>query len=252
MEKSYRRLGILLFSVLFVIVFLKLPIWSSIYAGSYWSCTTYTITYGATDNGGGSAGPYTKTYYDCELVVYYYDGGGGGEPPTDPPQDPGGGGGGATQNPSDLNNNGIIDCYKNRLMHLDGLSITSAFGTVRADGTTHKGVDIAVANCDGNNVYAAASGTVLAWGFEAGGWGNWIKIQDANGLTWVYAHLKGNPHNDSSLYGVGIKANQEVVAGSTVIGICDDTGHSDGSHVHLEVRDSAWNAINPMTKIGDC
>jgi murein DD-endopeptidase MepM/ murein hydrolase activator NlpD len=221
----------------------------------YWSCSSYTVTYYVSD--GNSNVPRSKTYYDCEPVYcyYYYDGGGGGggtpTDPTDPGQDQGGGGGTA-QNPYDTNNNGIIDCYKKYIIRMDGLGITSAFGVVRADGTPHGGVDIAAVGCDGKEIYAAASGTVLECGFEAGGWGYYTKIKDSNGLIWVYAHLKGNPTKDSSQYGVGIKYNQAVLPGQTKIGICDNTGHSEGSHLHLEVRDSAWNAINPMTKVGDC
>jgi murein DD-endopeptidase MepM/ murein hydrolase activator NlpD len=111
---------------------------------------------------------------------------------------------------------------------------------------------IATVNCDGEEADAAASGKVLECGFEENGWGYWAKIKDSNGLTWVYAHLKGNPTDVSSQNGVGLKIGQQVYAGQTIIGICDNTGHSDGSHLHIEVRDSAWNAIDPMTKMGDC
>lgn len=90
----------------------------------------------------------------------------------------------------------------------------------------YNGVDLG-APC-GDNVYAAAAGTVLiarndgAWN---GGYGNYVVIAHPNGTQTLYAH-------ESVVYArVGSYVQQ-----GDVIGLVGSTGRSTGCHVHFEVR----------------
>lgn len=96
----------------------------------------------------------------------------------------------------------------------------------------HLGIDIA-AN-EGAPVYAADSGVVtMAQGGDNYGYGNVIQIDHGNGYSTVYAHL--------STYGVSVC--QSVYAGQW-IGAAGNTGNSQGSHLHFEVRQGGG-FINP-------
>jgi len=61
-----------------------------------------------------------------------------------------------------------------------------------------------------------------------------VKIMDNNGNVWVYAHLDGTRDDPS---GIGLEPGTKVVAGETKIGLCDQSGRSEGgAHLHLELR----------------
>ncbi|WP_233563841.1 M23 family metallopeptidase [Cryobacterium tepidiphilum] len=89
-------------------------------------------------------------------------------------------------------------------------------------GDFHEGTDIAAA-C-GQPVSAAAGGTVASAGWN-GTYGNWILIDNGDGIQTGYAH------NSSILVGEG----QTVTAGD-VIAEVGSTGASSGCHLHFEVR----------------
>jgi len=104
--------------------------------------------------------------------------------------------------------------------------ITSPYGTrthpVTGQVKTHTGLDIGAAM--GTNIFAAAEGTVLVAGWNAGGYGNYVVIDHGGGLTTLYAHC-------SSL---NVSAGQKVSRGQ-VIAKCGSTGMSTGPHLHFEV-----------------
>jgi len=88
----------------------------------------------------------------------------------------------------------------------------------------HLGIDIAAE--EGASVYAADSGVVtMAQGGYNYGYGNVIQIDHGNGYSTVYAHL--------SVIGVGQCAS---VSAGQWIGAAGNTGNSQGSHLHFEVR----------------
>ena len=71
-------------------------------------------------------------------------------------------------------------------------------------------------------------------------YGNFVKIQHANGYYTLYAHLKYNS--------IPIKNGDKVKQGD-VIGYMGNTGHSIGSHLHFEVRNKNDEKINPTAFI---
>lgn len=90
-------------------------------------------------------------------------------------------------------------------------------------GRWHQGNDFAAVI--GTPVKAAFKGKVRYAGFNAGGFGNLIIIRHYNGLETYYAHLSQ----------INVKVNDIIDAG-TIIGKVGNTGHSQGPHLHLEVR----------------
>lgn len=79
----------------------------------------------------------------------------------------------------------------------------------------------------GNQIYAAASGTVILSKMSGwnGGYANYIVIKHDNGTQTLYAH------NSKNIVVVG-----QRVAQGEVIGYVGSTGNSTGPHVHFEVR----------------
>nr|WP_141724508.1 S8 family serine peptidase [Desertifilum tharense] len=90
----------------------------------------------------------------------------------------------------------------------------------------HNGIDLSTWS---SNPYvpvkAAKSGEVIQVGYEPNGWGTFIRIQHADGLRTVYAHLSQTDVR------VG-----DYVNGGQKIGNVGSTGNSDGPHLHFEVH----------------
>jgi murein DD-endopeptidase MepM/ murein hydrolase activator NlpD len=98
--------------------------------------------------------------------------------------------------------------------------VSSTFGRRRT--SWHRGLDI---RADlGTPIVAAASGVVIASGFEPR-YGQRVKIEHEGGFVTVYAH------NERNL----VEAGQEVATGQ-VIAIVGRTGRATGEHVHFEIR----------------
>ena len=90
---------------------------------------------------------------------------------------------------------------------------------------SHAGVDIAAST--GTPVYAVAPGKVSYTGYSSDGYGNKVIVQhNINGqnYTTLYGHL------DSITSYVG-----QIVDKDTMIGRVGNTGHSYGSHLHLNL-----------------
>ena len=99
--------------------------------------------------------------------------------------------------------------------------LTSGFG--ERWGRQHQGLDFGAST--GTPVGAAGRGTVVAAGWNSGGYGNLIVIQHRLGFQTWYAHLSA----------VHVTTGQSV-GGGTRIGSVGSTGHSTGPHLHFEVR----------------
>lgn len=115
--------------------------------------------------------------------------------------------------------------------------------TQRFDSKYHQGIDL-VGNCfaldhivshsDGivvgvRNNYTTTDKTGVSYG-------NYVKIKHDNGYYTLYAHLK---------YGsVSVKVGDRVSKGQ-VIGYMGNTGHSNGAHLHFEVRNENDIKIDP-------
>jgi murein DD-endopeptidase MepM/ murein hydrolase activator NlpD len=87
----------------------------------------------------------------------------------------------------------------------------------------HRGVDFVA---DSGTPVRAAAGGVVTGAHPKGGYGNWIEIEHASGLTTVYGHL--------SSYAPEIYAGAVVEQGQ-VIGHVGSTGRSTGAHLHFEL-----------------
>ena len=98
--------------------------------------------------------------------------------------------------------------------------VTSTFG--RRSRSWHRGLDIRAD--PGTPIVAAASGVVIASGFEPR-YGQRVTIEHESGFMTIYAH------NERNLVDVG----QEVTAGQ-VIAVVGRTGRATGDHVHFEIR----------------
>lgn len=106
-------------------------------------------------------------------------------------------------------------------------------------GTYHKGIDIASAGIRNKPIVAAADGTVIAAGFNRGGYGNWVMINhgsyEGKNYVTVYGHMISAPV---------VSAGQSVKAGQH-IGNVGSTGDSTGNHCHFEIRVNG-SAVNPL------
>jgi murein DD-endopeptidase MepM/ murein hydrolase activator NlpD len=102
--------------------------------------------------------------------------------------------------------------------------ITSPYGwRSLGGGEFHPGVDI---GCPiGTPVYATNNGVVEDAGWNSGGYGIWVKINNGNGIETVFGHLSR----------VTVHAGQTVAKGQ-IIGYSGSTGEATGPHLHYEVR----------------
>lgn len=107
----------------------------------------------------------------------------------------------------------------------------------RGFSSSHKGIDMCWNSAYGGQnapVYAPQDGTVVSvvdgkgntWSKGKGDWGNLVKIQHADGVYTLSAHLlKGS---------ILVKKGDPVSRGQ-MIAKMNNSGYSNGSHVHFEV-----------------
>jgi hypothetical protein len=123
-----------------------------------------------------------------------------------------------------------------------GHAVVSPFGLRQLpweeNGRLHEGVDISADA--GVPVRASADGVVVAAG-EKGGYGRYVAVRHAEGLTTFYAHL--------GAVAAGVRAGLAVKAGEAV-GRIGSTGSSTGPHLHFEIRDAQDRPLNPAMFLG--
>ena len=121
-----------------------------------------------------------------------------------------------------------------------GYPVISPFGLRQLPweeaGRLHKGVDIAAPR--GEPVLAAADGVVLQTGVD-GGYGRFIKIGHAAGMSSLYGHLSAFEARP----GMRVREGQPI-------GKVGSTGSSTGSHLHFEIHDAGDHALNPEMFMG--
>jgi len=93
---------------------------------------------------------------------------------------------------------------------------------------------------DDRNIRSCDDGTVEKVGFDAKGYGNYIKIKHSWGYS-LYAHLSTE---------VNFPIGFEITRGM-IIGIMGTTGFSTGTHLHFEVRDTNNKFFDPTSYILD-
>ena len=115
--------------------------------------------------------------------------------------------------------------------------ITSPFGMrtnpVSGRFLMHTGIDIG-ANM-GTTVTSPADGRVISAGWNDGGYGNMIIIDNGGSMSTLFAHL-------SQIF---VTTDQEVKRGQA-IGAVGSTGESTGPHLHFEVRIDG-KPVDPMS-----
>jgi len=153
-----------------------------------------------------------------------------------------GGGGGATYTgggstvSGEVNGNGWANPATGRITSGYGYRIHPVSGGTRL----HSGTDIA-GGC-GIPIHAAHAGTV-AYAGVYGTYGNWVLINNGDGISTGYAHIVNG--------GIRVSVGQTVNAGD-VIAYVGSTGASTGCHLHYEVRVNgvATNAVPYMANVG--
>ena len=120
---------------------------------------------------------------------------------------------------------------------LPGHEIVSPFGRRQlpweGQGRLHAGVDI---DADaGTPILASADGVVVRVA-QDGGYGRFVEIKHAEGMTTLYGHM--GRFLPSIAAGVAVKAG-------TPIGLVGSTGSSTGAHLHFEIRDRQDRPLNP-------
>ncbi len=116
--------------------------------------------------------------------------------------------------------------------------ISSAFGArtdpITGKHSTHHGVDIAAAA--GTAITSISAGTVVKAG-AAGGYGNVVEVQGADGTITRYAHAER----------IDVRVGERVEVGDALATV-GSTGRSTGPHLHLEVRKGGV-AVDPTTAL---
>jgi murein DD-endopeptidase MepM/ murein hydrolase activator NlpD len=125
---------------------------------------------------------------------------------------------------------------------IPGYPIISPFGLRQLPweegGRLHAGVDIAAPA--GLPVAAAADGVVTRVDTDAG-YGRFVEVKHAAGLSTRYAHL--GRFLPQIVPGVAVKAG-------TPVGEIGSTGSSTGAHLHFEIRDDQDRPLNPELFLG--
>ncbi|MFI9639539.1 M23 family metallopeptidase [Micromonospora sp. NPDC051925] len=106
------------------------------------------------------------------------------------------------------------------LLPLQGYDFNSPYGM--RWGKLHTGIDLVAP--EGTPYVAIHSGTVTKAGWF-GGYGYAVIVQHADGSEAIYGHSSA----------VSVHEGQQVKAGDQ-LGLVGNTGHSYGSHLHLEVH----------------
>ncbi|HEX3701615.1 MAG TPA: M23 family metallopeptidase [Phenylobacterium sp.] len=107
-----------------------------------------------------------------------------------------------------------------------------------AHARLHAGVDIVTPGPE--PVLASADGVVVRVGQDPG-YGRFVELAHAAGLTTLYGHLKS--------FGAGVAPGAAIKAGSPV-GELGSTGTSTGAHLHFEVHDAAGRPLDPERFLG--
>ena len=114
-------------------------------------------------------------------------------------------------------------------------------GYYAGSGRWHGGIDYPVRT--GTPVMAFEDGVVVRAGWDAGGFGNHVRVRHPNGLLSIYGHLSR----------VLARIGQTVTDGS-IIGRSGSTGRSTGPHLHFEIRgpggSGPYSSLNPLAFLG--
>ena len=108
----------------------------------------------------------------------------------------------------------------------------------------------------GDPIISPVTGTITEITDESSGWGNSIVVTDASGNEWQLAHF--DSLGDGIGVGSSISLGQSVGGLGNTGDVRDMNGNSlseqalangQGSHLHLEVKDSSGNYVDPRTMV---
>ena len=108
-------------------------------------------------------------------------------------------------------------------------------GTYWANG--HKGIDLVA---EDHRIYSTCDGVVKTIAFDEDGWGQYIVVEDQEGLRHHFCHLV----RGSAKVKVG-----QAVNPLTVIGRMGATGNVTGLHLHYELR-KGTTVLDPAAWLG--
>ena len=103
---------------------------------------------------------------------------------------------------------------------------------IHGDRRFHAGIDIALPT--GTPIHAGFDGVVVSVGYDANGYGNFVVIDNGEGIQALYAHCDR----------VLVTEGQRVQEGD-VIATVGNTGASTGAHLHMEVLRNG-RRLNPL------
>jgi murein DD-endopeptidase MepM/ murein hydrolase activator NlpD len=118
------------------------------------------------------------------------------------------------------------------ILPISNYRLTAGFGDYGLWSHAHTGQDFAAPV--GTPVHALGDGVIVFASYD-GAYGNKIAIQHAGGLVTWYAHLSA----------FEVKLDQKVVAGQ-LIGRVGSTGNTTGPHLHLEIRPTKDQPVDPL------
>lgn len=133
-------------------------------------------------------------------------------------------------NPTTASNSIVTSGYGGR----DAPKTSGGYGS-----SNHDGIDIGGSggSLDGQAAGSIGGGKVIAVGYDAGGYGNYVEIDHGDGYTSLYGHLQK----------ATVKQGDTISAGQQV-GVIGSTGNSSGPHLHLRVRKDG-KSVDPRTVI---
>ena len=137
---------------------------------------------------------------------------------------PSSGGGGGTPSPS-----GWVRPAGGHITSNYGMRVNPVDGGTRL----HAGTDLG-AGCN-SPIYAAHSGTIAFAGWS-GGYGNFILMNNGDGVYTGYGHIVNG--------GTLVSAGEQVAAGQQIARV-GSTGNSTGCHLHFETRPGG-KAVDPV------
>lgn len=135
--------------------------------------------------------------------------------------------------------------FKNLPTQLNKLgAITTNFGGQTNFEKFHPALDIA--NKMGTPIPSLAGGQVIevSSGHKQGdkGYGNYVKVKDANGNVYRYSHLKQAVVKVGDRIGAGDEVGEMGNTGSTY----SASGKGDGTHLDLRIQNAYGQYVNPL------
>lgn len=121
------------------------------------------------------------------------------------------------------------------------LRITNPYGVVNSqyEAGYHSGLDVV---SDGDKTIIAIRAGRVIRSQSYGSWGNYVVVQQNDGLYCIYAHLRERYVS----YGSQVSEGQ-------MIGVEGATGNATGTHLHLELQKSYYDpksSVNPAEYLG--